>query len=148
MKKLLFSLILTFVTFLAYAQIPPLAFNYSAVARNSQGNLITNSTIGIQISILKTSAIGPVQYSENHFINTDAFGLFNLIVGTGAIQQGSMGAINWSSDNFYMKVGMDANGGTNFLTMGTTQLLSVPYALHAKTADSVTNGAGAVNIQA
>ena len=148
MKKLLFSLALVFATFFAYAQIPPQAFNYSAVARNSVGVPISNSTIGIQISILKTSAIGAVQYSENHFVNTDAFGLFNLIVGTGAIQQGSMSAINWSSDNFYMKVGMDANGGTNFLTMGTTQLLSVPYALHAKTADSVTNGAGAVYIQA
>jgi hypothetical protein len=148
MKKLLFSLVLVFATCFAYAQIPPQAFNYSAVARNSVGVPISNSTIGIQISILKTTAIGAVQYSENHFINTDAFGLFNLIVGTGAIQQGSMGAINWSSDNFFMKVGMDANGGTNFLTMGTTQLLSVPYALHAKTADSVTNGAGAVYIQA
>jgi hypothetical protein len=148
MKKLLFSLVLVFATCFAYAQIPPQAFNYSAVARNSVGVPISNSTIGIQISILKTTAIGAVQYSENHFINTDAFGLFNLIVGSGAIQQGSMGAINWSSDNFYMKVGMDANGGTNFLTMGTTQLLSVPYALHAKTADSVTNGAGAVYIQA
>ena len=148
MKKLLVSLVLVFATCFAYAQIPPQAFNYSAVARNSVGVPIANSTIGIQISILKTTAIGAVQYSENHFVNTDAFGLFNLIVGAGAIQQGSMSAINWSSDNFFMKVGMDANGGTNFLTMGTTQLLSVPYALHAKTADSVTNGAGAVYIQA
>ncbi len=148
MKKLLFSLVLVFATCFAFAQIPPQAFNYSAVARNSVGVPIANSTIGIQISILKTTAIGAVQYSENHFVNTDAFGLFNLIVGAGSIQQGSMSAINWSSDNFYMKVGMDANGGTNFLTMGTTQLLSVPYALHAKTADSVTNGAGAVHIQA
>lgn len=148
MKKLLISLILIFAICLAYGQIPPLAFNYSAVARNSQGNPIANSTIGIQISILKTTAIGAVQYSENHFVNTDAFGLFNLIVGAGAIQQGSMSSIDWSSDNFYIKVGMDANGGTNFLTMGTTQFLSVPYALHAKTADSVANGASAVHIQA
>ena len=122
------------------AQIPPQAFNYSAVARNAAGQPIATSTIGIQISILKTSTSGTIVYSENHFVNTDAYGLFNLVVGGGAVQSGSMSAIDWSSDNYYLKVGMDANGGTNFLTMGTTQLLSVPYALHAATADSLTGG--------
>jgi hypothetical protein len=138
MKKI--SLLLAFcfaiLTF-AQAQIPPQAFNYSAVARNAAGQPIATSTIGIQISILKTSTIGAVMYSENHFVNTDSFGLFNLIVGAGAVQSGSMNSIQWSTDNFYLKVSMDINGGTNFLTMGTTQLLSVPYALHAATADSI-----------
>jgi hypothetical protein len=73
-------------------------------------------------------------------VNTDSFGLFNLIVGAGAVQSGSMNSIQWSTDNFYLKVGMDITGGTNFLTMGTTQLLSVPYALHAATADSIVGG--------
>ncbi len=122
------------------AQIPPQAFNYSAVARNSSGQPISTSTIGIQITVLKTSTTGTSVYSENHFVNTDAYGLFNLVIGAGAIQSGSMSTIDWSSDNYYLKVGMDANGGTNFLTMGTTQLLSVPYALHAATADSLIGG--------
>lgn len=56
------------------------------------------------------------------------------------MQSGSMATIDWSNDNYYLKVGMDAAGGTNFLTMGTTQLLSVPYALHAKTAESIVGG--------
>ncbi len=141
MKKLnliiLFCIVLSTFT---QAQIPPQAFNYSAVARNVSGVPIANSTIGIQISILKTSTVGAVQYSENHFVNTDAYGLFNLIIGAGAVQSGSMSTINWSADNYYLKVGMDANGGTNFLTMGITQLLSVPYALHAATADSIIGG--------
>jgi hypothetical protein len=138
MKKI--SLLLAFclaILTVAQAQIPPQALNYSAVARNAAGQPIATSTIGIQISILKTSTLGAVMYSENHFVNTDSFGLFNLIVGAGAVQSGSMNAIQWSTDNFYLKVGMDINGGTNFLTMGTTQLLSVPYALHAATADSI-----------
>jgi hypothetical protein len=126
---LLFSLVV-------HAQTPPNAFNYSAVARNAAGQPIATTTIGIQISILKSSATGAVQYSENHFVNTDAFGLFNLVIGTGAVQSGSMATIIWSNDNYYLKVGMDASGGTNFLTMGTTQLLSVPYAMHAKTAEN------------
>jgi hypothetical protein len=142
MKKL--TLLSTFcfllLTLLVKAQTPPNAFNYSAVARNAAGQPIATVTIGIQITILKTSPTGVSQYSENHFVNTDAFGLFNLIIGAGAIQSGSMATIDWSNDIYYMKVGMDASGGTNFLTMGTTQLLSVPYALHSKTADSITGG--------
>jgi len=143
MKKI--SLLIAFC-FLLYtvvkAQTPPNAFNYSAVARNSTSQPIANTTIGIQITILKTSPTGASYYSENHFVNTDAFGLFNLIIGAGAVQSGSMATIDWSNDNYYLKVGMDANGGTNFLIMGTVQLLSVPYALYAKSAGSVSGGTG------
>jgi hypothetical protein len=136
------SLSILFIFLFAFrlnAQTPPNAFNYSAVARNASGQPIANSTIGIQISILKTSTVGITVYRENHAVNTDAFGLFNLIIGAGAVQTGSMSGINWSNDNYYIRVGMDASGGTNFLTMGTTQLLSVPYALYAKSAGTVTN---------
>jgi hypothetical protein len=134
--NLLFAFCIALFSF-AQAQTPPNAFNYSAVARNAAGQPIASATIGIQISILKTSTTGAVQYSENHFVNTDAFGLFNLVIGAGAVQTGSMSAITWGTDNYYIKVGMDAKGSTNFLTMGTTQLMSVPYALHAKTAESL-----------
>jgi hypothetical protein len=141
MKKtiLLSTFCFLLVTLVAKAQIPPNAFNYSAVARNASGQPIAIKTIGIQISILKTSSTGAVQYSENHFVNTDAYGLFNLVIGAGAVQSGTMAAIDWGNDNYYLKVGMDANGGTNFLTMGTTQLLSVPYALYAKSAGNTIN---------
>ena len=130
------------LTIVVKAQTPPNAFNYSAVARNAAGQPIATTTIGIQITILKTSPTGASQYSENHFVNTDAFGLFNLVIGAGAVQSGSMATIDWSNDNYYLKVGMDAAGGTNFLTMGTTQLLSVPYAMYAKSAGSVSGGTG------
>jgi hypothetical protein len=142
MKNISLLSILCFLLFTlaVKAQTPPNAFNYSAVARNAAGQPIATTTIGVQISILKTSPTGASQYSENHFVNTDAYGLFNLVIGTGAVQSGSMVTIDWSNDNYYLKVGMDAAGGTNFLTMGTTQLLSVPYALYAKSAGSVSGG--------
>ena len=145
MKKiyLLSTLCLLLIPHFGQSQTPPNAFNYSAVARDVQGNPIANQTIGIQITILQNNTLGPIVYSENHFVGTDDFGLFNLVVGGGAIQSGAMATIPWSTDNFYMKVGMDSGGGTNFLTMGTTQLLSVPYALHAKTAEALTGGDGA-----
>jgi hypothetical protein len=139
---LLSTLCFLLLTLVVNAQTPPNAFNYSAVARNAAGQPIATTTIGIQISILKTSPTGASQYSENHFVNTDAFGLFNLVIGAGAVQSGSMTTIDWSNDNYYLKVGMDAAGGTNFLTMGTTQLLSVPYAMYAKSAGSVSGGSG------
>lgn len=142
MKKitLLSTLCFLLLTLVVKAQTPPNAFNYSAVARNAAGQPIATTTIGIQVNILKTSPAGVSQYSENHFVNTDAYGLFNLVIGAGAVQSGSMATIDWSNDNYYLKVGMDAAGGTNFLTMGATQLLSVPYALHAKTAESLVGG--------
>ena len=138
MKKI--SLLLLFCIALlttANAQIPPNAFNYSAVARNTASEPIANTTIGIQITILKTSPTGESQYSENHLVLTDEFGFFNLVIGGGAVQGGAMETIDWSNDSYYLQVGMDATGGTNFTTMGTTQLLSVPYALYAKSAGSV-----------
>jgi hypothetical protein len=142
MKKitLLSTLCFLLLTLVVNAQTPPNAFNYSAVARNAAGQPIATATIGIQVTILKTSPAGASQYSENHIVNTDDFGLFNLVIGAGAVQSGSMTTIDWSIDNYYLQVGMDAAGSTNFLTMGTTQLLSVPYALHAKTAESIVGG--------
>ena len=148
MKKIILLLTLSFSLLnFANAQTPPNAFNYSAVARNAAGQPIATTTIGIQVNILKTSPTGVSQYSENHFVNTDAFGLFNLVIGAGALQSGSMTTIDWSNDNYYLKVGMDAAGGTNFLTMGTTQLLSVPYAMYAKSAGSV-NGITITSVSA
>ena len=148
MKEIILLLTLSFSLLnFANAQTPPNAFNYSAVARNAAGQPIATTTIGIQITILKTSPTGVSQYSENHFVNTDAFGLFNLVIGAGALQSGSMTTIDWSNDNYYLKVGMDAAGGTNFLTMGTTQLLSVPYAMYAKSAGSV-NGITITSVSA
>lgn len=143
MKKINLLIVFCFsmLTFVQ-AQIAPKAFNYSAVARNSSGQPITTTAIGIQISILKTTSTGTIEYSENHVVNTDAFGLFNLVVGGGAVQSGSMNSIDWSNDNYFLKVDMDVNGGTNFQTMGVTQLLSVPYALYAETAESIVGGTG------
>jgi hypothetical protein len=137
MKKILTLLLLVVVAITVNAQTPPEAFNYSAVARDANSNPIANSTIGIQISIKIGSPTGNTVYQENHFVNTDGFGLFNLVVGGGSILSGTIADIDWSLDDYYLQVGMDANGGTNFLNMGSTQLLSVPYALYAKSAGGI-----------
>jgi hypothetical protein len=134
MKKLIFLFTILYAIHLV-AQTPQ-GFNYSAVARDASGKPMANRNVRLQMSILKGSAGGAVQYSENHSLTTDAYGLFNLVVGNGAVQSGNLSSINWGTDNYFLKTALDANGGTNFLTMGTTQLLSVPYALHAKKSDN------------
>lgn len=128
-RKSLFIIFLMALFAFAEAQIPPQLFNYSAVARNSSGQPLSASTIGVQISILKSTASGPVVYSENHSATTDPFGLFRLVIGSGSAQSGSISSIDWANDSYFLKVGLDINGGTNFVTMGTTQFVSVPYAL-------------------
>jgi uncharacterized protein (TIGR02145 family) len=120
---------------LLFAQTPQ-GFNYSAVARDATGKPLANRSVSVQLSILKTSPTGALQYAENHAVNTDGYGLFNLVVGSGTVQSGSISNIQWGSANHYLKVDIDANGGSNYISMGTTQIMSVPYALHAKSSDN------------
>jgi len=142
MKKIGFMTLLCVLAYhLSNAQAPPAAFNYSAIARNTAGQPIVNTLIGIQVSIIKSSSSGNIVYSENHQVNTDTFGLFNLVIGDGVIQNGNFSTINWHDDDYFIRVGMDVTGGSNFITLGTTQFLSVPYAMHSNTTDSILGGA-------
>lgn len=132
MKRLSIILILI-STIKTFAQLaPPQAFSYSGVARDAQNNPIATQAIGVQFSILQSSTTGPIIYRENHLTNTDAAGLFTLNIGTGSVQQGVFNTIDWGADNYYLQLGLDPFGGTNFQNIGITQFLTVPYALYAK----------------
>jgi len=142
MKSIFLLLITLFVNSILFAQAPPEAFNYSGAARDAQGNPISDKNVGLELSILKGSPIGAVQYRERYSVNTDKFGVFNCAVGKGSVQQGTFSAISWSNDSYFLRVGLDVNGGNNFVEIGTTQLLSVPYALYAKSAAPTAINAG------
>ena len=116
----------------------PEKMNYQAVARDNAGNILSNQLISFRISILQTSSTGTSVYNETHQTTTNDFGLANLNIGNGSIVSGNFTSITWSVDLHFLKVEMDAAGGSAFQLMGTLQLLSVPYALHAKAADSLT----------
>ena len=123
---------------LCFAQSPQ-SFKYQAVARNSTGDILTNQSISIRISIHETSTGGPVVYEEEHVSETtNEFGLVNLEIGNGSVLSGTFSAIDWGSNDHFIEIEMDETGGTTYQVMGTSQLLSVPYALHAKTAEAVT----------
>jgi hypothetical protein len=136
--KHLFTGLFLMLSVAVFAQSPN-AFNYQGVARDNGGNTLANQAIGLRISIVSGSPTGTVEYVETHAVGTNAFGLFNVAIGTGSVTSGSFAGIDWSSDEHYTKVEFDPAGGSSYSNLGTSQLLSVPYAMYA--AESGTSGA-------
>jgi len=118
----------------------PEAFNYQGVARDAGGDALANTAIGVQFQLHQGTAVGTVVYSETHSPTTNDLGLFSLEVGNGTPGTGTFAAIDWSAGPYFLEVGLDPTGGSSYVSVGTQQLLSVPYALHAKTADMADDG--------
>jgi hypothetical protein len=126
--NLLLGVLLVFVS-AAFAQAPQ-GMNYQAVARNAAGNILANQAIGIRITITDGNA-GPTLYQETHSDTTNQFGLFSLSVGNGTPVVGTFSSISWSTITPWLEVAMDPTGGSSYVAMGSSQLLSVPYALYS-----------------
>ena len=127
MKKL-FTLLALAITLIVSAQAPQ-GFNYQATVRNSSGVLLLNQIVLVKFNIFQNSATGTLVYSENQTANTDDLGHIALVVGTGTPTTGTFSTINWGSGSYFL--GIELNSGSGYVAMGTTQLLSVPYALYA-----------------
>jgi len=123
-------LFLSFTSLFAQAPVPG-GINYQAIARNSAGSVFVNQSVSIRISIIQGQD-GPVQYVERHNSQTNGFGLFNIKIGSGTPVTGNFSDVTWSTANQFIKVEFDPNGGTNFTDLGTSQLLSVPFAFYAE----------------
>ncbi|TVQ13843.1 MAG: hypothetical protein EA361_09075, partial [Bacteroidetes bacterium] len=121
LRNYLVILLIGFVTTSLTAQ-PPQAFNYQAVLRDDAGQVMASEEVAIQIEILRESAAGEVVFSETHNTQTNELGLVNLAIGS--IE--GLENIQWGNDSFFIRVSIDGN------EMGTTQLLSVPFALYAQ----------------
>jgi len=118
----------------------PQSFKYQAVVRDASGNVVADQAVSMQISILQGSTSGTAVYVETFTPTTNDFGLINLNIGAGTLVSGDLTTIDWSIDTYFIKVEMDITGGTTYEEYGTSQLLSVPYALHAKTAANIFSG--------
>lgn len=143
MKKLNTLLFITLVLSLfgmeAYAQVPQ-GFNFQAVAAGADGLPIADQEITVQIEIVKGTEEGDVVYTETHSVNTNLVGLFQLTIGQGTAAEGnSFTSVDWGSDNYFVGLGIDITNTGNFVSLGKTKLLSVPYALLAQ---DVVNGSG------
>lgn len=135
MKKLLSVAAIVVGSILAFSQTPE-KMSYQAVIRNTGGTLLQNQSIAVRASILQGSANGTVVYAERLTGTTNANGLLTAEIGSGTVISGNFSGINWSSGNYYLKTETDPSGGTSYTIVGTSQLLSVPYAMYAKTSGS------------
>ncbi len=117
----------------SFAQ-PPQAFNYQVVVRDNSGEILQNQEVGIRISIRTSSSGGAVVYQETFIATTNQFGLINLEIGTGTPTSWPFESINWAYYPKFIETEIDPEGGTNYVSMGTSELLSVPYALFAEEA--------------
>ena len=127
-----------FLAATALSQVPE-KMSYQAVIRNSSGQLVQNSQVGMKISILQGSSSGTPLYSETHTPTTNANGLVTLQIGNGNSTD-DFSLIDWKGGPFFIQTETDPSGGTNYIITGTSQLLSVPFALYAKVAENVPGG--------
>ena len=141
MKNIYLLICLILFTFSNYvcAQAPE-KLSYQAIIRNSSDQILVNQPISIQISILQSSASGSSVYVENQTPSTNENGLISIEIGNGNIVSGIFNSIDWSEDIYFIKTEIDPEGGSNYTITGTSQLLSVPYALYAKVAESIKGG--------
>lgn len=140
MRKIL---LLAFTLFSAalFAQAPQ-GINYQAVARNVSGAEMPNTPVSVRIEILDAGLVAV--YQEDHSTTTNAFGLFNVVIGQGTNPTSTFSNIDWANGPFYLRVNIDANG-SGYVNMGYTQLWSVPYALYAKESANGPQGLPGVN---
>lgn len=128
--------LLTITFFLAlltsvFAQAPA-SFNYQGIARNLIGSPISSQAVQLRIAIIEGEATGTEVYKEIHGVTTTPLGIFNLQVGNGTAVNGDFGEIDWGNGDHFLQVEIDEDGGSDFQLVGTSQLLSVPYALYAE----------------
>jgi len=139
MKKLIFLHIVITLSILVHAQFPS-GINYQTVVRNASGEILADTELSLQIIIRSNAPDGQAVYTEIHEVATNEYGLINIVIGQGSILSGNFGNINWSIAPYFFETAITLNGGKEFQTLGVTQFLSVPYALHAKTATIAQSG--------
>ncbi|WP_052172356.1 hypothetical protein [Psychroserpens jangbogonensis] len=132
MKTKLYTLLVTlFATATMFAQAPE-KLSYQAVVRDAGNAIVSNQAVGMQISILQDAT---AVYVETQTPTTNANGLISIEIGMGSVVSGDFSTIDWSAGPYFIKTETDPTGGTSYTITGTSELLSVPYALHAKDVD-------------
>lgn len=139
MKRILLSLVaVATISLNSFGQAPE-GFKYQAVVRDAGNTIINNQAVGVQMTIQQGSIGGTTVYQETFAPTTNTFGLVNLEIGTGSVVSGNFSTIDWDNGPYFIETAIDVTGGVSYTVMGTSQLMSVPYALHANTAENVIN---------
>ena len=139
MKKIITICAAILMSASVFSQAPE-KMSYQAVVRDGSNALVTSTAVGMQISILQGSVSGTAVYVETQTPTSNANGLVSLEIGGGTVVSGNFSTIDWANGPYFVKTETDPNGGTSYTITGTSQLLSMPYALHSKTSDSIVGG--------
>jgi hypothetical protein len=137
MKRLYTIIIAVLLSATSFAQVPE-KMSYQAVVRDAAGELVSDQSVGMRISILQTTTTGTAVYVETHTPSSNINGLVSIEIGTGSTSD-DFSTIDWSADLYFIKSEIDLTGSDSYSITGTSQLMSVPYALHAKVAESVSS---------
>ncbi|MCK6695295.1 MAG: hypothetical protein L6Q97_24735, partial [Thermoanaerobaculia bacterium] len=143
---LLFALLTTLGALQLTAQTAPQGFNYQCIVRDANGASMNNQTVTLLFTVRNGTANGPVNYSETQTVSTNEFGLVNLVIGQGNPLQGTFSTINWGSGAKFLTVSVETAPNV-FDELGSTQLMSVPYALHAQNAGNGADNWGTQVVQ-
>ena len=138
--KQLLVLVGLLISTLSYGQVPQ-KFNYQGIARDVKGNPLANQKMSLKLSVLPTQDATVAEYEETQLVTTNEFGLYTLQIGNGQVVTGDMKTVKWETGNKYINVSIDPTGGSNYVDAGTTQLLSVPYALYSDRSGSAKESA-------
>lgn len=134
MKQTLLTAVLLITSLLSFAQVPQ-GINYQAAIRNSDGEVLSNQQVGVRMSILESNVT--TVYEETHSVIANNFGLVTMVIGQGTPTQGVFADIDWSTGNYFIQTEVDISGGSNYQVLGSQQLMSVPYSMYAKEAESL-----------
>ncbi|MDC0338506.1 DUF1566 domain-containing protein [Flavobacteriales bacterium] len=142
MKRIILSLVaIATISLSSFGQAPE-GFKYQAVVRDAGNLILNNQAVGMQLTIQQGSIGGPAVYTETFSPTSNAYGLVNIEIGSGNTTD-DFSTIDWSAGPYFIETAMDVTGGTTYVVMGTSQFMSVPYALYAKTSGNGQGPAGA-----
>ena len=136
MKKFYIMLCLVITSLTQLQAQAPQGFNYQATVRNNTGDLIVNTNVYFKFNVMQGTQTSLPVFTETHYVPTDDLGQVNLVIGQGTANTGTFSELNWSLGSYYLGIELDTGNG--YVAMGTTQLLSVPYALYAENSGNST----------
>ena len=138
MKKFYAILCLAIASLTQLQAQAPQGFNYQATVRNTTGELIVNSNVYFKFNVIQGAQAAVPVFTETHYVPTDDLGQVTLIIGEGTANTGVFSEIDWSLGSYNLGIQLSINGPNDYVAMGTTQLLSVPYALYAANSGNAT----------
>ena len=130
MKNLFIAFVLILTSTLSLQAQTPQGFNYQATVRNAGGELIVSQNVNFRFNVQQGSVTSDAVFTETHLVSTDDLGQVNIVIGEGTATTGDFTLIDWSLGSYFL--GIELNTGAGYVAMGTTQLLSVPFALYAE----------------